>query len=117
MIRHAIPLIFFALVLGFTPHQTYTIRVVMADCKPPPFVAIIDAILPGELSYTAADLQHIFIDAIRFEDAPTTFANVIRHECAHTRGLQHGDPDPIMHYAVTLDAHGRVINDASLIGV
>ena len=53
------------------------------------------------------------LDGARMACCPKTFQNVVHHEIDHLKGRQHNHiPFDIMSYMVTVDEHGKVVEDA-----
>jgi hypothetical protein len=75
------------------------------------FVALVETPLTNVLAYTADDLTRMYIDTNKFDEAPNSLWNVMRHEIAHTQGEKHEDGTPAMRYSVTVDANGAVVDD------
>lgn len=108
--------IFVALSAGFTPWQSDQVIAMMGECGPPPFTAVIDAVIPdGFIAFTDTEKLTVYIDARRFEAAPNAFSNTLLHECGHAKGMAHDSPPipgSIMSYVVREDQFGHVLEDA-----
>lgn len=106
-------LLLFGLALAYDPQQEQLFRALTGPGSGVhPFVTLHDGAIANEIAFTTQDLTHVYLDFHKLGNTPHTVYNVMRHELAHTRGAVHGDGSKEMNYAVTLDAMGRVVDDA-----
>lgn len=109
--RHAVLLSLCAAVF-LRPKITTIVRdAISASGAVDGFVSVSDAVLNGQIAFTAPDNRRVFIDLDRLKDTPNTLFNVIRHEIGHTQGMTHGDGNPEMIYSVQTDQLGIVFDD------
>ena len=101
-----------AAVFAITATQLDLVRLAFAPGESAnPFVAVINAYLPEQLSYTTTDLQRVYVDFYRLRNVFNTTWNILRHERAHTLGATHNDGTPEMDYYTTLDQNFQVLED------
>ena len=102
-------------VASLTPQQAAIARQVMRARKAPAWSVLIDAVQADNIAYADADLKRIYIDAARLRNTPTTFANIVAHECGHLNGGRHFDGSFGMQYSATQNVAGEIVEDAYLL--
>jgi len=106
-----LPLLSFA----FLNWQDIIARKVVEARHVPPFTAVINSVLSGQIAFSDTVQMKVYIDGSRLRFAPNTFLNVMVHECGHLLGGQHGDGSLGMAYMVTELPNGTVVNDKTLL--
>jgi len=99
---------------AFTPIQKNIIRESLIRNNAGSFVTVIDCVITDQYAYTQLGGNQIYLDSVKFKDAPNTLANTVSHEVSHTQGNQHGDGSYMMNYSITLDQYGKIINDQKI---
>jgi hypothetical protein len=98
--------------VAFSPLQALIVRNVLKQEGVDPFTTVTDAVMGDGLAFTDSTLKRIFIDFNLYKDAPTSLANTVKHEVAHTKGRQHNEiPGDIMSYRATTNLQGQVVDD------
>ena len=100
---------------AFTPVQKDIIREGLIRNNAGSFVTVIDGVINDQYAYTNLGGNQIYLDGVKFKDAPNTLANTISHEVSHTHGNNHGDGGPFMNYSITLNQFGKIINDPKIL--
>lgn len=102
-----------ALTAAMTREQAEITREAMVKYAAPQFTVIVDGVQTPTYAFTDGERKHTYIDYKRFNHAPNSLKNVIRHEIDHLRGRDHnavaGD---IMAYHLTVAPNGTVLDDA-----
>jgi len=83
---------------AMTREQAEITREAMVKYAVPQFTVIIDGVQTPTYAFTDTERKHTYMDYKRFNHAPNSLKNVIRHEIEHLRGtgtLADGRASPV----------------------